>query len=202
MRKLIITLSLITAGLVAGLMPGVAAAQDGTPPPAAPPPDPSAPSGSVATATTTSSGAPALTGISVFGIVPFDGFGVGLRYMMPIPIPSLLHHSRIKDSWAVEFGADVLYLSYDYVLSNYHETHILPLAGVMWNVWLTPQFAVYPKAEAGFSIRASSSLNGSPSHSGVYIAGEAGLLYQVSKSVTLRAELGSYGARGGVGFFF
>jgi len=199
MHKAIITLGLIAAGLVVGVIPGVAAAEGGATPESAP----AAPSRNVSKTGTTESGAPALTGISVFGIVPFSGVGVGVRYMLPVGLPSIIRHPRIKDAWAVEFGADVLYLSYGAAnFADYHETHILPLGGLMWNVWLTPQFAVYPKAEAGFSIRAASSADAAPSHSGVYIAGAAGLLYQLSSAVTLRAELGSSGARLGAGFFY
>jgi hypothetical protein len=203
MRKPIITLALVAAGLVAGTIPGVAAAQANSPESATPPPAAAAPSGNVRKTGATESGAPALTGISVFAIVPFAGVGLGVRYMLPVGLPAIIHHARIKDAWAVEFGADVLYLPYSATgFNDYHETHVLPLGGLMWNVWLTPQFAVYPKAEAGFSIRAASSTAGAPPHSGVYIAGAAGLLYQISSTVTLRAEFGTSGARIGAGFFF
>ena len=58
MRKSIITLGLIAAGLIVGMIPGVAAAQDNAAPAATtPPPDPAAPSGNVARRGTTESGA-------------------------------------------------------------------------------------------------------------------------------------------------
>jgi hypothetical protein len=209
MHKSIIALGIIAAGLFAGTIPGVAMAQDGTPPPATQPPsagapsDPAAPSGSVAAAASLNGGAPALTGFSVFGILGyFSSVGAGARYMLPVPIPSLIHHARIKDSWAVEFGADLLYWSVGNVLGDYHETELIPIGGLMWTVWLTPQFAVYPKAEIGFGINVAGSRYSYVGHSGIYPAGAAGLLYQVSKTVTLRAEAGSTGLRGGVGLFF
>lgn len=210
MRTSIMKLGFLAAVMVATMVPGMASAQDNTapppanmPPPAAPPPDPSAPSGNVAKTGAVRIDAPPLTGFSLFGILGYgygDGVGVGARYMIPLPIPSLLTHTWLRDSWAVEFGGDLMY--YSLGVADYHETVLIPVAGVMWNVWLNDQFAVYPKAEIGFGIDVGSTYNGVVEHNGIYPSGAAGLLYQVTKQITLRAEVGSTGLRGGAGFFF
>jgi hypothetical protein len=202
MRKSIITLGLIAAGLVVGMIPGVAAAQDGSgaPPAAAPPPDPTAPSGNIAKVGTTESGAPALSGISVFGVLGYGYYyaaaavGVGGRYMLPVPIPSLLKRTRLKDSWAVEFGADLLHWSD----GPYSETDLHPVGDIMWNVWLTPVFAVYPKA----GVATHFVLSGGHTYSYIYYDAAVGLIYQLSNAIALRAEAGNSSLRGGVSFWF
>jgi hypothetical protein len=208
MRRSIMTLGFIAGALFTAMVPGVASAQDSTqpppPPPAGPPPQappPAAPSGSIM-APARNSDAPPLAGISVFGILGYgESIGFGGRYMLPIGIPSLLTHTRIRDSWAVEFGADLLYWSVSAFGANYHETELIPIAGVMWNVWLANDFAVYPKAELGFGFNVGSQ-NAYVGHTGIYPSGAAGLLYQVANGITLRAEIGSTGLRAGAGFFF
>ena len=189
-------------------------AQVTTPPPveAAPPPPPTAvvPAAGYAPPPPREA-APVYTGISIWGVLPYSygglGIGIGARYALPLPIPSLIPRGRIRDNWALEFGADyyrysgIGYLTYDYAVNWF-----LPVCGIMWNVWLSDSFAVYPKAEAGYHVGWVSGYPdgySSPSYGGVFASGAVGLIYKIGGgNVVLRAEAGSFGLKGGVGFSF
>lgn len=203
MRRSIMVLGLIGVAFTSTISGVAMAGTAPAPAPSASPPAAEAPE-SIVTTPAPSSGAPAISGVSLFGIVGYgNSVGVGARYQLPVGIPSLIHHHRIKDSWAVEFGADLIYWSVDYAFAPaYHETELRPVGGLMWNVWLTPQFAVYPKAEIGWGFNVAGSQYNYVGHSGIFPSGASGLLYRITDTITLRAELGFSGLRGGVGFFF
>jgi hypothetical protein len=154
--------------------------------------------------------APAHRGLSLWGVVPYyyGGFGVGLgaRFAIPLPIPSLIRGGRVHDNWAIEFGADYLRLS-DSCLgcSDISVNWFMPVVGFMWNVWLTDRFAVYPKAEAGYRVAWVSGLPdgvSSTGYGGIWADGAVGLIYMLGGNVNLRAEVGNIGLKGGVGFSF
>jgi hypothetical protein len=211
--------SIAVLGLLALLVPTVAVAQDPppatAPPPAgtpetAPPPPTATNPGPAATTPMVSAGpgsAPSLKGVSVWGILPWGGFGVGARFMIPIGIPSLIHHPRIKDNWALEFGGDYLHFNYGGLLgSNYSWSEVVVVGSLMWNVWLTPDFAVYPKAEIGYAFGWFSgyddTLGPRPTYGGFFPNGAGGLLYKLNNGITLRAEAGSANLKLGAGFLF
>jgi hypothetical protein len=207
MRKVVVAVGLL---VLAALTPTVAVAQDGNtaPPPVAQQPlaqPQSAPAagGPAATLTTTRGAAPALAGPTVWGLLGWYGVGVGARYMIPLGIPALLTRTRLHDSWALELGADFLHRSADFGTVNYSYNQAIPSVGMMWIVWLRDDFAVYPKAEAGYAIGFGNSYNDCVgcSVSNIYAEGAAGLLYKVSQ-LTLRAEIGNYGAKGGIAWLF
>ena len=189
------TTSLLTLALATS-----AGAQTGAPPPAALPP---APAPVVETSTRPGITGPALSGFSVMAQVVWDGYGVGARYMFPIGIPSLLSRTKFKDSWALEAGLDWIRRGQDYVGGDYHYDQVVPTFGMMWTLWLNDQFAVYPKIDAGYAIGVHNSISNcyGCSIGGVWVEGAAGLLYKLS-SITLRAELGDYGLKGGVSWLF
>lgn len=198
----------LTFSLIVALAPSSAHAQD---PGTAPPPEPasaSAPSSAPPMVSVSSTPGDSSNAISLWGILPWGGFGVGGRFMMPFaPIPRLLTHTKFKDYWALEFGADYLHFSYGYSGgSDYAWNALLPVAGIMWQVWLLPNLGVYPKAEIGYEFGWLSGYNGpssnTPSYGGIFINGAAGLLYQVSGGLTLRAEAGYAGAKLGVAWQF
>jgi hypothetical protein len=205
-------------GLIGILVSQAAMAQDNAPPPggeAAPPPPPEGtPPPAVAAPGSPGSGgsqfgsADGPGGPSVWGILPWGGFGAGGRYMLPIGITHLLSKTRFRDYWALEFGADILRYSYDYVgvSSSYSWTEIIPVVGMMWQVWFNDNFAVYPKIEAGYAIGWYSGTMGSTSGlSGgnhIYPGATAGILYKLDNGITLRAEAGYVGAKLGVAWLF
>jgi hypothetical protein len=154
-----------------------------------------------------SGGAPALRGASVWGILPWGGLGVGARFMMPLGVRPLLVNTNLRDSFALEFGADLLHWSYSYpgLGFSYSWTEVLPVAGVMWNIWVNDRFAFYPKVELGYAFGWYSNLGSSSavnSYGGVWADGAVGALYNVGGGLTLRAEAGSSGLKLGAGWLF
>jgi hypothetical protein len=148
------------------------------------------------------------TGPSAWGILPWGGFGAGARYMLPIGITQLLTRTKFRDYWTLEFGADILRYSYDYVglSGSYSWTEIIPVVGMMWQVWFTENFAAYPKVEAGYAFGwYSNTQTGTSSLSGgnhFYPGATAGVLYKLDNGITLRAEAGYVGAKLGVAWLF
>jgi hypothetical protein len=198
----------LAAGALLMILAPTARAQDmAAPAPTSPPPTVASPG------ITSGPAAPGMKGLSIWGIIPWGGFGAGARFMMPLPIPSLLANAgtSLRDTWDLEFGADILHWSYDFGVPgdsfNYSWTEVLPVAGVMWNLWFTKNFAVYPKLELGyafgwFSDWNTGAGNNQPTYGGFFIAGDAGALYKLDNGLTLRAELGSDGLKAGAGWLF
>jgi hypothetical protein len=162
-----------------------------------------APAATIATAAPV---APALRGPTAWGILPWGGIGVGARFMFPLSLPSLLTGTNLKDSWALEAGADLLHWSYGYVgAADYGWTEVLPVVGMDWIIWLNPSFAVYPKVEAGYAFGWLSGYTGpagtTPSYGGAFVNGAGGVMYKVA-SMTLRAEAGYSGLKVGAAWLF
>jgi hypothetical protein len=149
-----------------------------------------------------------LKGVSLWGILPWGGYGVGGRFMIPLGIRPLLSNTSVRDSFAVEVGGDLLHWSYDYGVPgatfNYSWTEVLAVGGVMWNLWLNDAFALYPKAELGYAFGWFSGADfvGRPAYGGFFLAADAGLLYKLNNGLTLRAEAGSSGLKVGAGWLF
>ena len=131
--------------------------------------------------------------------------------MIPLPIPSLLANSEhaIRDNWDLEFGADLLHWSYDFGVPGQLVQLQLDggasVVGVMWNLWFTRNFAIYPKLELGYAFGWFSDWNNGsganqPAYGGFFIAGDAGALYKLDNGLTLRAEVGSDGLKLGAGW--
>jgi len=199
------TLALVAGALLMILAP-VARAQDATAPTQPPP--------TVASGGTSSAPpAPGMKGLSLWGIIPWGGFGAGARFMMPLPIPSLLANSgtALRDNWDLEFGADILHWSYTYGVPgysfSYSWTEVLPVAGIMWNLWFNRNFALYPKLELGYAFGWFSNWDtgygaNQPTYGGFFVAGDVGALYKLDNGLTLRAEAGSDGLKLGAGWLF
>ena len=181
-----------------------------TPPPAetAPPPPALAAPGAPARAQVGPADAP--TGPSLWGILPWGGYGIGARYMIPVPITQILTRTRFRDYWALEVGADLLHFNYDYAFGttgfSYSWTEVIPVVGMMWQVWLTDDFAVYPKVELGYAFGWYSDTNGTMGSlqggNHFFPDGTAGLLYKIGNGLTLRAEAGYVGGKGGIAWLF
>jgi hypothetical protein len=191
-----------------------AAGDPGVPAATTPPPVETTPPPGVATTSARGSqlfgAAAGPGGPSVWGILPWGGFGAGVRYMIPVPITQLLSRTKFRDYWVIEFGGDILRYSYDYGFGttgySYSWTEIIPVAGMMWQVWFTENFAAYPKVEAGYAFGwYSNTQGGSTGLSGgnhFYPGATAGVLYKLNSGITLRAEAGYVGAKLGVGWLF
>jgi hypothetical protein len=195
-----------------------AALADDAPAATAPPPAPApalsgaAPAPAPATNPFAITGAPApeVKGPSVWGILPWGGLGVGMRVMWPLGIPSLLTHAQVHDKWALEAGGDLLHWSYNFAVPglngfNYSWTEVVPVVGIMWNVWLNEQLALYPKGEIGYAFGWFSGWQGTgvqPTYGGVFIDPALGAMYRLRGGVTLRAEAGYAGLKLGAGWLF
>lgn len=146
------------------------------------------------------------------------GVGLGARVMLPLVPEGLLRGQglRIREELALEFGADFLHWSYDWPYNDpvygwqyysYSVNAIEAVVGVMWNWWLTPKLAVYPKLDLGYSFAWVSDWPGdrygfgSPSYSDLFVNGAVGLIYKL-QSVSLRLEAGSHTLRLGAGVRF
>jgi hypothetical protein len=182
-----------------------------TPPPAetTPPPTVAAPSNTGTPQPFGPAAGPA--GPSVWGILPWGGYGIGARYMIPLPITQLLTRTKFHDYWALEFGADIMHFNYDYGVVgaqgfSYSWTEIVPVVGMMWQFWINDSFAVYPKVELGYAFGWYSDTNGaSGGLSGgnhLFPDGTAGLLYKLGNGITLRAEAGYLGGKAGLAWLF
>jgi hypothetical protein len=166
----------------------------------------SAPASSVGT---TVPGALESKGPTVWGILPWNGLGIGGRFMLPLPIKPLLTNSNVRDSFALEFGADFLHWSVGWPgYSDISVNEFIPVVGVMWNIWISDQLAFYPKLELGWGFgwvtwpdgyTASTTYS---AHRGFYPDGAAGALYKLKNGLTLRGEVGYAGLKLGVGWLF
>jgi hypothetical protein len=215
---LLMRTSLMVLGFIAAAVPSIAFADDMPPAVAPPPMTPEAapgnpPAGTPAPATgvvgmtAPSSGSHTLKGASVWGILPWSGIGVGARFMIPLGIKPLLQSGTIKDTFALEFGADILHWSYGIGFgNNYSWNEVLPVVGVMWNVWLNDQLALYPKAELGYAFGWFSgwdtTFGNQPTYGGFFWDVALGGLYKLNNGITLRAEAGYAGLKLGAGYLF
>ena len=146
-------------------------------------------------------------GPSVWGILPWAGIGVGARFMFPLGIKPLITNSSVHDSFAIEGGADYLHWSYGLAgFNDYSWNAIVPVVGIMWNIWINENFAAYPKVELGWAFGWVSLPNGYSgtysSHSGIYPDFAAGVLYRLNNGITLRGEIGYAGLKLGAGWLF
>jgi hypothetical protein len=192
----------VTAGLLISLCTATAALAQTDP--AAPAAPAAAPTSSVST--TVPSGAQA-KGFSLWGILPWSGFGVGGRFMLPLNTKPLLTNTSLHDTFALEFGADFIHQSYDLgPFGDYSWNEIVPVFGVMWEIWVNEHFAFYPKIEIGWAFGWHSSLAGYSgaygSYGGFYPDGAGGVLYKLDNGLTLRAEAGYAGLKLGAGWLF
>lgn len=139
-----------------------------------------------------------------------SGFGVGGRYRTSLAPQGLLgpNASRIRDSVDLEFGADLVRYAYRYNVApayDYSWTAFRPRAGVMWNLWFSPQVALYPKLDLGYQFGwfdGWDAPGSRPSWSGVFLEPSIGLIWRFRPTTSLRAEAGSEGLKLGLGFAF
>jgi hypothetical protein len=147
------------------------------------------------------------TGPTLWGILPWGGIGIGGRFMLPLSLPPLLTNGPVHDSWALEFGADLLHWSYGYAgfAHDYSWTEVLPVVGGMWNVWFNEHIAAYPKLELGYAFGWFSNWDypGSrPTYGGFFWDIALGAMYKLNNGITLRAEAGYAGLKLGAGWLF
>jgi hypothetical protein len=166
---------------------------------------------------------------SIHGIFAYywgdNGVGIGARYQLPI-VPEGILHAQVKDDIAVDFGLDFVhanfgaYPTYGYAYDPFWGTNVytqtgwkdltwnafIPTVGILWDFWLTPQFALYPKLETGVAIGWwSADFNSpfgyaGPHASAFFIQGAAGAKIKLKNNLALKAEVGSGMLKLGVAF--
>jgi hypothetical protein len=151
------------------------------------------------------------SGVEAYGILGWgDGAGFGIGYHTPIVPQGLLRDAggTLRDTLDLECGVDWLgYWGYHVGPYDYGWAAFDLHAGLRWNLWLTPQFAVYPQAGLGFGVgwytgSWDPAYGSRRSIGGLYPDLALGAVYRVRRDLTLRAELGAVGLKLGLGFEF
>lgn len=154
----------------------------------------------------TSEPGPSSAGLSAWGILGYgNGLGLGGRFMLPVVPEGFLQNDRIKDQLAAEFGVDLLRYSYSFLSDDYAFVAVLPVAGLLWNVWVSDNLALYPKLDLGYVAGFLTGWNGAsglrPTHGGFFWQTSVGVLFK-TRAVALRLELGNGLLKAGVGIGF
>jgi len=129
--------------------------------------------------------------VSSFGLLAWDnsGFGLGVRYQRVIFQGFLnqlvnrtvgIFDSPVHDYFALEGGVD--YTS--------NSLYFRPVVGAMWNIFLTRNFALYPKLDFSYDSKR------------FIMEGAVGIMYTVTPQVPFRVEFGSDFLKLGAGFLF
>jgi hypothetical protein len=116
----------------------------------------------------------------------------------------------VRDSLDLEFGADLVRYAYGYRVPPYAYDYVWwafrPRAGLLWNFWLTPQLALYPKLDLGYEFGWFDGWNSAagprPGYAGLFLEPSVGLIYRLRSATSLRVELGSEGLKLGLGVAF
>ncbi len=131
----------------------------------------------------------------------FYGLGIdaAVRYNIPIVKDGFL--PMLNDSFDIEFGGDFAYIGVYYGSLMVFTGDV----GARWTFYILPKFAAYAKVDLGIGYTvASYACTLGYYCTGVIPAvhGTLGVVYHVAEKFALRAELGSFGIRGGIGIDF
>lgn len=150
--------------------------------------------------------------VSVFGVLGYgysgigSAPGVGARYQKTIVRGVSLHGPKLHDDIGFEGGVDFVHYSWSipgYPQYDWSFNEISALAGLVWNVWIGDNLALYPKLELAYGFGSTSSYAGiaSPSYGGLWFQGAAGVAYKLGP-IALRGEAGWRALRLGAGYSF
>jgi hypothetical protein len=145
--------------------------------------------------------------VAVWGILGYgNAIGFGARYRGSVVPEGFLHNPSVRDTLDVEGGLDFIdWYGYGVAPFDYGYNMFLPRVGVMWNFWLNPRVALYPKLDLGVafgSYTGNFPPAGRHDFSGLFVEGSAGIIWRFRQTLSLRGELGSAGLRLGLGFDF
>jgi hypothetical protein len=142
--------------------------------------------------------------LSFFGILPWwygFGGGVGARYTLPIVPNGFI--TEVNDSVELEFGGDIWFASYGVLGSDFGYTGLAIPAEGRWTFHITPKFSAYAKVGLGLVVRFwNDDVGDDFDGAGLYFDSAAGVLYKLNDSLSLRAEAGYAGLKGGIGINF
>jgi hypothetical protein len=159
-------------------------------------------------ASTAAFGSKALVGWAILGWN--DSAGLGGSFQTSLVPQGLIHDPgfKVRESLDLDLGVDYLhYWNSFYAGPNRYDVSELNLhAGVVWNFWLTPQLALYPKVALGYGFAHYSgnwnSAYGHGDHGGLYPELAIGGQLRLANAVSLRSELGWAGLKIGLGVTF
>jgi hypothetical protein len=153
-------------------------------------------------------GTKALVGWAILGWN--DAAGIGASFQAPLVPQGLIHDPGFRLHDTLDFDVGLDYLSYwNHYRSGpyaYDVSEFNLHAGLVWNFWLTPQLALYPKVALGYGFAHYSGnwdpLYGRGHYGGLYPELAVGGQLKLSSTLTLRSELGWAGLKIGLGFAF
>lgn len=191
-------------GLLGLMVPAIAFAQSELEPDAPPPADPAAsPETAKSTEKVVPSSGQAITG---WGILPWDGIGVGGRFTLPLAISPVLGSTSLKDNFSLELGADFLHWSRSYSANKFGWNEFLPVVGIQWSIWITEKFGFYPKFDLGYGVGWYSGWNSQwgsrPSYGGIFWDIALGIYFKLNPQVAIRVEGGYSGFKLGAAYLF
>jgi hypothetical protein len=145
--------------------------------------------------------------VSVLGSLGYayaagTGFGLSGRYQHTLSDSGILQSGNIRDDIGIEGGLDFYHYSWNFYGYEWSYNEIGVSATAVWNLWFSPQFAIYPRLGLGYAFGSWSDNTGSTNpdgYGGVYFIGGAGVLYELD-AITLRAEVSNAALNFGVAF--
>jgi opacity protein-like surface antigen len=146
---------------------------------------------------------------SIMAWIPWwEGFGIGVTGRYEIPIVHDGFIGSINNSVSIEPSLGLAHTSYGYGRFGGFDrdlsiTNITPAVYGLWSFYFSEDFRAYAAVGLGFNIGIVSDDYGTGYEANhFYWDLAAGLFYNVSSSIALRAELGNQGLKGGVAFLF
>jgi hypothetical protein len=123
------------------------------------------------------------------------GLGIGGRFQRTLVPGGILRDAgaAVPDDIGLELGADWFHYDWRQAGLRWSYDELAPVVGAVWNFWITPQLAVYPKLDVGYRLGWWSSNDGvtRPSgYGGLFVQGALGAAFRLP-NLTLRAEAGS-----------
>jgi len=134
------------------------------------------------------------------------GIGIGGKFGFEIPVAKNGFIPKLNDSVSIEPSLSMAYTSW-YGLDSSHGALFLPAVSGLWNFHLKPDLRVYGAVNVGvniYSIKWDGLYNDNGRHSYFrpYVELAGGVFWKFNDRMALRGELGWYGPRGGISFFF
>ena len=151
------------------------------------------------------------SGVTGWAILGYgDAVGAGVSYHTSLVPEGFIRDPgvRIHDNLDLEVGADFLnYYGYRVGPYDYGWNELLLRGGLLWDFWLTPRLAVYPKLDLGWGFGGYTG-NYDPAYGprqtfgGLFVEGAAGVIFKLQPRLALRGEIGSAGLKLGIDFEF
>jgi hypothetical protein len=129
------------------------------------------------------------------------GFGASGRFQHTLSDTGILPSGKLHDDIGIEGALDFNHYSWDFYGFEWNYNEFRVSASAVWNLWFSPEFAIYPRLGLGYAFGSWSDNVGSnpDGYGGLYFVGGAGLLYEL-EAVTLRAEVSNASLNLGVAF--